>query len=151
MHRTIISDTSCFIVLTNIGELDLLHKVYGQIVTTVEVAAEYGEPLPEWVEIATATDKYRQKVLEMQVDKGEASALALALETPDSILIIDDYRARKVAEKLELSYTGTIGVIIRAKINGIISSIKPMLAKIKRTDFRITGEIERQALMEAGE
>src|SRR5215471_334616 len=99
MHKAIISDTSCFIVLTNIDELDLLHKVYGQVMTTVEVAAEYGEPLPEWVQIATVTD---------------TSAMALALETPNSILIIDDYRARKVADKLELSYTGTIGVIISA-------------------------------------
>ncbi len=49
MPKTIISDTSCFIVLTNIGELDLLQKVYGQIVTTVEIATEYGEALPDWV------------------------------------------------------------------------------------------------------
>jgi predicted nucleic acid-binding protein len=60
MHKTIISDTSCFIILTNIGELDLLHKVYGQIVTTSEIAAEFGEQLPDWVEIATVADKYRQ-------------------------------------------------------------------------------------------
>jgi predicted nucleic acid-binding protein len=46
MHKTIIADTSCFIVLANIDELDLLHKVYGRIVTTFEVAAEYGETLP---------------------------------------------------------------------------------------------------------
>jgi predicted nucleic acid-binding protein len=49
MPKTIISDTSCFIILANIGELDLLHKVYGQIVTTPDIATEYGEPLPEWV------------------------------------------------------------------------------------------------------
>ena len=49
MPKTIISDTSCFIILTNIGELDLLQKVYGQIVTTLEVATEYGEPWPWFV------------------------------------------------------------------------------------------------------
>ena len=43
MPKTIISDTSCFIILTNIGELDLLHKVYGRIVTTIDIANEYGE------------------------------------------------------------------------------------------------------------
>ena len=42
MHKTIISDTSCFIILTNIGELDLLHQVYGQVTTTIEIAQEYG-------------------------------------------------------------------------------------------------------------
>lgn len=45
MPKAIISDTSCFIVLTNIGKLDLLQKVYGQIITTPEIAAEFGEPL----------------------------------------------------------------------------------------------------------
>lgn len=151
MPKTIVSDTSCFIILTNIGELDLLQKVYGQVITTIEVASEYGEMLPDWVTIVTVQDKYRQQILEMQVDKGEASALALALETHDSTIIIDDYRARKVAEKLGINYTGTIGVIIKAKFKGAILSIKPLLAKIKQTDFRITDEIERQALKEAGE
>jgi len=95
MPKTIISDTSCFIVLTNIGELDLLHKVYGSIVTTIDIAIEFGEPLPDWVIIEKVTDKYRQQLLEMQIDKGESSAIALALETPDSTVILDDYRAGK--------------------------------------------------------
>src|SRR5215831_9955405 len=145
MHKTIISDTSCFIVLTNIGELDLLQKVYGKIITTIEVAAEYGEPLPDWIKIEKVNDNHKQQLLEMQVDKGEASALALALETPDSTVIPDDFRARKVAERLKINYTGTIGIIIRAKIKGIIPSIKPLLTKIKQTDFRLTNEVEQQA------
>ena len=151
MPKTIISDTSCFIILTNIGELDLLHKVYGQIVTTIDIASEYGETLPEWVEIATVTDKYRQQLLEMQIDKGESSAIALALETPNSTLILDDYKARKIAERLGIPYTGTIGVIIKAKLIGLIPSIKPLLEKIKQTNFRISLDIELQALSEAKE
>jgi predicted nucleic acid-binding protein len=151
MPKTIISDTSCFIILTNIGELDLLHKVYGQIVTTDEIAAEFGETLPDWVEIVTVADKYRQQLLEMQIDRDESSAIALALETPNSTIILDDYKARKIAEQLGLAYTGTIGVIIKAKLNGIIPSIKPLLEKIKRTDFRLSAEIELIALKEAGE
>ena len=70
MPKAIISDTSCFIILTNIGELELLQKVYGQIVTTPEIVAEFGETLPEWVEIAEVKDKYRQTILELQIDKG---------------------------------------------------------------------------------
>ena len=151
MRKTIISDTSCLIILTNIGELDLLRKVYGQIITTVEVAAEFGETLPEWIEINAPTDKYRQKILELQIDKGEASAIALALEIPDSIIILDDQKARKIAGKLGIEITGTIGVIIKAKLRGIIPSIKPLLDKIRQTDFCLSVEIERQALEEAGE
>lgn len=151
MPKPIISDTSCLIILTNIGELDLLRKLYGQIITTVEIAEEFGEPLPDWIEINAPTDKYRQKILELQIDKGEASAIALALEIPDSVIILDDQKARKVAEKLGLEITGTIGLIIKAKLRGIIPSIKPFLVKIRKTDFRLSDEIEHQALREADE
>lgn len=151
MPKTIISDTSCFIVLNNIRELDLLHKVYTQIITTPDIATEYGEPLPEWVEIVTVKDKYSQRILEMQIDKGESSAIALALETPDCTIILDDYKARKIAEQLGITITGTIGVIIKAKLKGIIPSIKQILEKIKQTDFRLSADIELQALKEANE
>ena len=151
MPKAIISDTSCFIILTNIDELELLHKVYGQVVTTIDIATEYGEPLPEWVEIAIVVDKYTQQLLEMQIDKGESSAIALALETPSSTVILDDYKARKIAEHLGITFTGTIGVIIKAKLKGVIPSIKPLLKKIKQTDFRLSPEIELQALKEANE
>lgn len=151
MPKTIISDTSCFIILSNIGELELLRKVYGQIITTIEIATEFGEMLPEWIEIQNAKDKYSQQLLEMQIDKGESSAIALALENNDCTIILDDYKARKVAEKLGLNITGTIGVIVKAKIKGIIPSIKPLLKKIKQTDFRLSSEIKLLALSEAGE
>jgi len=151
MHRTIISDTSCFIILNKIGELEILRKSYGQIMTTIDIAIEYGEALPDWVEIGIVTDIYRQRILEMQIDKGESSAIALALETPNSTVILDDYKARKIAEKLGINLTGTIGVIIKAKLKGIIPSIKPFLEKIKSTDFRLSKEIEQQALKEANE
>lgn len=151
MPKTIISDTSCLIILTNIGELDLLHKLYGQITTTLEIAIEYGEPLPNWIEITNAKDKSKQQLLELQIDKGESSAIALALEMPDSMLILDDNKARKIANQLELAYTGTIGVIVKAKLLGLITSIKPIIAKIKQTDFRLTTEIELQAIIQAKE
>jgi len=151
MPSIIISDTSCFIILTNIGELDLLHQVYGPITTTIDIANEFGERLPDWVEIKDVKDKFRQQLLEMQIDKGESSAITLALETLHCTLILDDYKARKIAEQLRLSYTGTIGVIIKAKLLGIIPSIKPYLEKIRQTDFRISVAIEIQALKEAKE
>ena len=151
MPSAIISDTSCFILLAKIGELELLQRLYGQIITTPEVAAEYGEALPDWVQISSAKDKYRQQLLEMQIDRGESSAIALALEIPSSTVILDDYKARKTAARLGLTITGTIGVIVKAKLKGIIPSIKPLLAKIRHTNFRLTAELEAQALQAAQE
>ena len=79
MHKTIVSDTSCLIILSKINELDLLKKLYGQIITTTDFANEFGEILPEWVEIKSGLDLQRQRILELQIDKGESSAIALAL------------------------------------------------------------------------
>ena len=151
MPKTIIADTSCLIILTNIGEIDLLHKVYGEITTTIDIAIEFGETSPEWVEIVSIKDKYRQQLLEIQIDKGESSAIALAMEIPDSTVILDDYKARKIASQLGINFTGTLGIIIKAKLKSIIPSIKPFLEKIKQTNFRLSVELELQALKEAGE
>lgn len=119
MRSVIISDTSCLIVLTKIGELDILQQVYGKVTVTPEIAYEFGGLLPEWVAIVSIKDKVKQQLLELQIDKGESSAIALAMETPDSLLILDDVKARKAAAQLGLIFTGTMGVIIKAKLTGI--------------------------------
>jgi len=75
MSKTIISDTSCFIVLSKIGELEILQKLFDNIVTTPEIANEFGEVLPDWVELIAIKDKHKQQLLETQVDKEVLSAL----------------------------------------------------------------------------
>ena len=151
MHRTIISDTSCLILLDKIGELSILNKLFGNITTTSEVAEEFGQLLPPWFEIKEASDKNYQAIIEASVDKGEASAIALAIEFDDCLLIIDDLKGRKFAHQLGLTIIGTIGVIVDAKLAGIIPSVKPILSKIKLTNFRITEQLELLILKLAGE
>jgi predicted nucleic acid-binding protein len=73
------------------------------------------------------------------------------MEIPNSTIIIDDLKGRKIAESLGINITGTIGIIIKAKHWGIIPSIRPLLLKIKNTDFRLSEEIELRALKIAGE
>ncbi|GHT76686.1 hypothetical protein [Hydrotalea sp.] len=64
-----------------------------------------GALLPEWVEIVEVKDKSKQQILELQIDKGESSAIALALEIPDSAIVLDDIKVRNIADKLGLNYT----------------------------------------------
>ena len=151
MPKVIIADTSCLIILTKIGELDLLYKAYKRVTITHDVFLEYGEKLPLWIDVRQVNDHYRQQLIEMQLAKGEASAIALALETDDALVILDDWKARKIAERLRVQFTGTIGVLIKAKHFGIITSIKPFLMKIRETNFRISDELEQIALEEANE
>jgi predicted nucleic acid-binding protein len=151
MHKTIISDTSCLILLHKIGELDLLNKLFGTIITTPEVASEFLYALPSWIEIKEASDKIFQALVEQSIDKGEASAIALARELQDCLLIIDDLKGRNYALKLGFQITGTLGVIVTAKLSGTIDSIKPLLLKIRATNFRISERIEMLILKGAGE
>jgi predicted nucleic acid-binding protein len=149
--RTVIADSSCFIILYKIDELDLLQKVLSEVHTTVEIADEFGFPLPSWINIQLVKDQEQQKKLEREVDCGEASALALSFEIENAIVILDDQKARKPAEKLKINYTGTLGLILRAKLVGIIPSVKELIEKIKNTNFRFSEEIIAQILKNAGE
>lgn len=151
MQKIILSDASCLIVLEKISELELLHAIFGEIVVTGEVAAEYGSPLPRWIYVQNPRDENYQEILEASVDKGEASAIALAVELADCLLIIDDLKGRNLAEQLGIKITGTFGLIIEAKLSGRIESVKPLLEKIKQTNFRLSKDIERKILLKANE
>ncbi len=151
MQKVIISDTSCLILLDKIGELKLLNKLFGQIIVTQEIANEFKKELPDWFTIEEPANKTYQKILEASLDKGEASAIAFAIEQVDCLLIIDDYKGRNYAEQLGIKITGTLGVIIDAKLSGHIESVRPMLDKIKKTDFRLTEELEKRTIEKASE
>ena len=68
MLKTIISDTSCLILLDKIGEIKILHKLFGTIVTTPEIKKEFGQPLPSWFKIQQPADKNYQTIIEAFVD-----------------------------------------------------------------------------------
>lgn len=89
--------------------------------------------------------------LEFKVDKGEASAMALGVETEDCVVILDDLKARKIAESLHLNFTGTLGLMVKAKEVGIIASVKSLLVKLESVGLRFSKEIEREILNQSGE
>ena len=151
MHSIVISDTSCLILFHKINELELLRKVYDSVLTTPEIANEFSEELPDWIKIESVQDKKYQEFLATQVDLGEASALALAKEKDSPLLLLDDLKARKLASKLNLKYTGTLGVINRAKQIGVLEKVKPIIEKLLSTDFRITENIIDELLRKNNE
>ncbi len=151
LDNIVILDASCLIILAKIEQLDLLEKVYGSVITTEEVAQEFGEVLPNWITVKQIKDIQKQQILELHIDKGEASVIALALEKEKSLVVLDDYKARKTAEKLGVSYTGTLGIIIKAKKMGIIERVKPLLDMIRPTNFRLSKELEQEVLKKVDE
>jgi len=91
----VIADTSCLVILDKIQELSMLQKVYSEVITTLEVKSEYEKSLPRWIMIESVSDIKYQRFIESQLDIGESSAIALAAEKEDSLLILDDLKARK--------------------------------------------------------
>lgn len=140
--REVISNTSCLIVLSNIGKLELLREVYGYVLVTDEVALEFGEPLPEWVRVTTVKDHTKTRLIANTLDLGESSTIALALEQTDSLMILDDGKARRFAKGLALTFTGTLGVVVKAKQMGLDIDLKAVIADFRRVGFRIPSDIE---------
>ena len=142
----IISNTSCLIVLDNIGMLDVLKELYGKVFITEEVSKEFGKTVPDWIEVRKVSDNKYLKLMKNFVDLGEASTIALAVETDDIVIILDNLKARKLAQKLNLKITGTIGVLVKARKRNIITSTQEVLNRLRNEGFRISDEIEKEFL-----
>ena len=68
---------------------------------------------------------------------GEAEAIALATELPHSLLLLDDADGRETALQLGLDFTGTVGVLLRAKREGKLLALKPVLDRLTPTQRMI--------------
>ncbi|MFC2087025.1 DUF3368 domain-containing protein [Bacteroidota bacterium] len=141
MDKIIISDTSCLIALSKVDKLDLLKDLYREIIITKEVQDEYGEKLPDWVMISEVKNKEKQAEIEKQLDKGEASSIALALEIPGSMLIIDEVKGRKIARSLNIDIIGTIGILLLADRKGLVKDVFGITLKIVNKGFRLSDKL----------
>jgi predicted nucleic acid-binding protein len=151
MHSAIISDSTCFVILSKIDALDLLRQLYTTVTTTPEIVSEVRFRLPDWVIVRSAVSVETIQKLCQRLDPGEASAIALALEIKGSTIILDDLKARRVAVELGIDLTGTVGVLLRAKAEEKIQAVAPFLKAIRQTNFRLSPKIESEVLREANE
>jgi len=142
----VIADSSALMALENIGEIEVLPKLFYQITVTPEVAHEYGYQLPSWIRIQTASNSSLQRPEIGGLDPGEASSIAVALDSDNPLLIIDEKKGRKVAERLNIEIIGTIGVLIKARVAGLIENPDSLLSRLEAVDFRLD-EILRSRLI----
>ncbi|MBL8896847.1 MAG: DUF3368 domain-containing protein [Planctomycetes bacterium] len=89
--------------------------------------------------------------LELLVDRGEAEAIALAQSMPGSLLLIDDQRARKLASKLGVRFTGTLGILHLPKIKALIPEVRPEIDRLRAAGIHIDFELSRAFLQRIGE
>jgi predicted nucleic acid-binding protein len=147
----IIADASCLIALTNINALWILESVYKKVFITETILNEYELAIPDFIKIKEVKDLNLQRVLSGYLDPGEASAIALGIENPDSILILDDLKGRKEAQKLKIRFTGTLGVIIKAKKENHITDVSSYFNALREKGFRISDKIIELAINESNQ
>jgi len=151
MNTIIISDTSCLIALDRINKLDILNQLFPFIITTHDVRNEFKKTFPDWIHLKDVKDIGKLNELRQMVDLGEASAIALALETSSSVLIINDKKGRQVAKSLHIPIIETLKIILLAKQKGIIPLIKPIIEELEYNKFRFSKSLITETLIQGGE
>ena len=126
----VFSNTTPFIALASIGQLELLLKLFGKVHVVESVIDECAEGrrilVPnlrslDWV-TPVADEATSTLPILFELDRGEKQTIGLARKHGAAKVIIDERLGRRVAEYLGLSVTGTLGVLAKAKSTGLIPS-----------------------------
>ena len=161
MPENVIVDTSPVFYLHRLHLLELLEKIYGTVIVPVAVVSELEEgkaqmaDVPDlhafsWIKIERIkTSKFLSLIPDL--GPGESEVLTLGLEKPNSLIIIDDLLARHIAELRRLKFTGTVGVIIKAKRNGYITSVSDVISQLIDIGFRLSDRLKQDILRLADE
>ena len=145
MTDSAIADSTCLIVLDKIECLDILLNAFPRVIVSPAVISEVGW-IPSGVEVIPVGNRDLLNVLRLTLGEGESEVISLATEHASSIAILDDLKARRVAERLSLRIVGTIGLVMRAKRMGLITEVEPILLRLKDAGFHMSEVIWRRAL-----
>jgi predicted nucleic acid-binding protein len=161
-----ICDSSTLIHLARIGRLHILREFHKQIIIAPAVWREVVEEGREWpgsseveegkrsgwIEVVAPANYPLIHLLRKDLHDGESETIALAVERNPDIIFLDESEARKTAGVYGLKISGVIGILIRAKLAGRISSLQDELDRLRiDAGFWIGEEIYRKALRVSGE
>ena len=160
MPRIIVNSTP-IIVLSNINQLELLQKLYNDIYIPQAVYDEVTEKDDSacnqvkncnWIHVCKIKNESEKRMYQAKLHDGEVEVMILAKENPnDTTVIIDDNAAKQTAKFLGLKVTGTLGIMLKAKRQNIISSVTTIMDQLIQNGFYITPEIYDLVKNEAGE
>ena len=154
-------NTSPLIVLARLEHLDLLGDPSDVRLTRAvrdEIGDKQDEVAARVAELAAAMppivdDAPSESVDPMRVlGRGERSVLNYALATGTDVLcVLDDAAARAEARRLGVSFTGTLGLVLRAKVAGRVSQAAPLLRRAVDVGLYLDDSTLRHALTAVGE
>jgi len=158
----VISNSSPLINFAVLGRFTLLRELYETLVIPDAVyhevvVAGQGQPgaaeveQADWItRAAVSTPTVRAALHEL--GRGEAEAVALAVEHPGALLILDERRGRLAAFNLQVDIIGTLGVLLVAKRKGLLAALAPEIEQLQtQVGFRMHADLKAKVLQEAGE
>jgi predicted nucleic acid-binding protein len=161
LDRLVIVNTSPLLYLHQIGHLDLLRCLYTAITIPtavqqeLEIGKAQGVDVPnvqavEWIRIRAVTLSIPLPS-EIDLGLGEAEVIALGFSSDNSLLILDDQLGRQIAALYQLKYTGTLGVLIKAKQAGYLPAISEAIVSLQSQGMWLSDTIIQKVLRLAGE
>ncbi len=159
----VVSDTSPLTNLAAIGQLDILRRLFDTLLIPEAVWSELGrggvawpgrdevEAAP-WVKKTVVSNRALVAALERDLDRGEAEAIALACEVGASLVLLDEREGRRAALRLGLRCAGVVGVLLEAKEQGMVETVRPHLDALRdKAGFYLADDVYGHALVLAGE
>lgn len=158
----VVSNTGPLIALAMVGHLDLLPSLYGRVLipdAVLDEATVAGAGRAGASEIAAADwlDRIRADVapeplLAMELGRGEAEVISMAHRLKAQWVLIDERRARRIAEQAYgLRVKGSAGILVSAKRRGLIPAVGPLLESLNARGYYLSRRLIDRAIEEAGE
>lgn len=160
MLKVIVNSTP-IIVLCGIGKLDILRELYGEVTIPTAVYREVTamedsacmqvRNAGSWIHVESIRDDTEKKMYKAKLHAGEVEVMILAQEQKADLVIIDDNAAKKTAKYLGLPVTGTLGILLKAKRQGIVQRMDTLLVEMKGNGFYLDSRVEAFVLEQAVE
>ena len=149
----VVSNASPLIACERLGLTHVYATLFGEVHIPSAVRQEVfaTEALPTWVREQPLSQPMAGQLLQGRLGAGEREALALALEEQANLVLMDELAGRRIATSVGLRIMGTLGVLLLAKRQQLISAVKPLIDQLLAVGFYADDELVQQVLEAAGE
>lgn len=158
----IVCNSGPLIALSLVGHLELLEKLYQRVLVPNAVLREVtgaGKGRIGASEVSNAAwlermreDPTPEPLLAKELGPGEAAVIATAYRLRAGLVLIDERRARRIAEQAySLKVKGSAGILVSAKQAGLILAVRPLLDAMAREGYYLSERLITRAAKEAGE
>lgn len=159
----VVSNTTPLIGLATIQRFDVLRHLFGEIYIAqavydeaVVTGRETGGAKREvseatWIKVVQVQDRLAVDVLLDELDLGEAETIVLARELQANWVLMDERKGRRKLTQLGLNKIGTLGILLRARQQGLIANLGDDLEQLRQHGFSISQSVINAVLQQINE